>query len=627
MRRSPLSLNDRILLLFSLSLSFVAVALIFSNLQIKHISDQRFSDAAISGKQRLWLKIVSGIHDNMEANMSALTRNNEALKALRNRDSLILEESLLASYNRLYTGNIISKLQVTDTEGNILATYPKNFHSSNTLDLARLSVKESMIKHDLLVRANSAEFVLAFPLYYRGKPIGAGILSRDLQGATEDFKKNDESDVFVIVNNELAYSTRADFYNIITTYLVKDNTPFQKEISANHAFYSLSYFPLLNHADSPIAHFYSLKDRTQSYKKEKQLSTAVYLGTTIFVAMVIIFSYWYMRRLFKPLRDVARNMEEIANGEGSLEYRLASSTSYETHLVAEGFNHFVEKIQAAILEVEISTNSLTDVSGKLANIAKATYQGASQQNIETDSLAGAMNNMTSSVNNVATTANEATSTASDANDDAVRGRKDVDTTIDIINQLANEVKTISETVIELSTSSDEIGKVVDVIGSIAEQTNLLALNAAIEAARAGEQGRGFAVVADEVRSLASRTQQSTQEIKKMIERLQLGSSRAVEAINSGRERALLSVEQANKAGKSLEAITHSIGSILHKNVSISQAAELQLANSKEIYQNVNSIAVVSRKTASSANELKSASRDMEDLVDRLKKLLGQFRSR
>jgi len=237
-----------------------------------------------------------------------------------------------------------------------------------------------------------------------------------------------------------------------------------------------------------------------------------------------------------------------------------------------------------------------------------------------------MNQMNATVQEVARNAQHAASAAKEATDASDDGKKVVAKTIGVINTLASEVEGAAEVIQTLEQDSVDIGKVLDVIRGIAEQTNLLALNAAIEAARAGEQGRGFAVVADEVRTLASRTQTSTEEIDEMITRLQAGTNRAVKAMQVGTEQAQAGVDQAAEAGNSLESITQAIAQINDMNIQIANAAEEQSAVAEEINRNITNISDVADQAAGGARETTQASEQVAMLSEKLGGLVSQFKT-
>ncbi|NIA02649.1 MAG: methyl-accepting chemotaxis protein, partial [Planctomycetia bacterium] len=252
-------------------------------------------------------------------------------------------------------------------------------------------------------------------------------------------------------------------------------------------------------------------------------------------------------------------------------------------------------------------------------------ENVDKQQAETGQVATAMNEMTTTVQEVACNATQTAEAANKANTETDSGRQIVTKTIESITELASEVETAAITIQQLESDSENIDSVVDVIRGISEQTNLLALNAAIEAARAGEQGRGFAVVADEVRTLASRTQESTLEIQSMIESLQTGAARAVEVMEQGRNKAQGSVENAARAGESLNVITSTVATISDMNTQIASAAEEQTAVAEEINRNIANISLLGDQTSEGARQTAASSEEMAQLAVQLQGLVGQFK--
>jgi methyl-accepting chemotaxis protein len=258
--------------------------------------------------------------------------------------------------------------------------------------------------------------------------------------------------------------------------------------------------------------------------------------------------------------------------------------------------------------------TVASAAEELSAITAQSRNGMTRQSAETEQVARAIGEMTDSVNAVAQRAQRAAEAATEADDEAKQGYAVVRQTTLAIEELAGEVTQTAEALMRLKADSLNIGTVLDVIRGIAEQTNLLALNAAIEAARAGEQGRGFAVVADEVRSLASRTQQSTREIQLMIESLQGGANSAVDAMQSGLTKAQASVGQAQQAGRSLESITARVDTIRDMNVQIAAAASEQRRNAAHITHSVDNITMITAEASQGALQIAQASRELAELA-------------
>jgi Methyl-accepting chemotaxis protein len=346
------------------------------------------------------------------------------------------------------------------------------------------------------------------------------------------------------------------------------------------------------------------------------------------VGMVLgVFGAWIISHLIsKPLRMAVNTMNDIAAGGGNLACQLHVDGRDEIGQLCMAFNRFVEKIREIVSQVASSTAQLAAAAEQMSQISSNANHGVQRQQHETEQVAAAMNQMAATAQEMAQNAGLAADSAAQADTQAAGGRKVVAQTVDAIDNLARAVEQAADVIHQLEDDSDSIGTVVDVIRGIAEQTNLLALNAAIEAARAGEQGRGFAVVADEVRTLASRTQQSTTEIKAIIETLQKGASDAVAMMTKGRVQANASVEQAARAGAALEEITGSVDRITEMNRHIADAATQQGQVAEEINRNIANITQVAEQTAEGTRQLAASSTDLAQLAEQLQGLVGRFKT-
>lgn len=339
------------------------------------------------------------------------------------------------------------------------------------------------------------------------------------------------------------------------------------------------------------------------------------------IGVAVAAYYFSYNAVVKPIRKTAHLLKDIAEGEGDLSVRLEVLSSDEVGEVALAFNHFVEKLSGVVIKIKQSAERLTDFAEGMAVSNTKSQQGLQNQQAETDMVASAMNQMTTTVQEIARYASESSHTIEAANAVSDEGYVVVKQSMSVINELATELQKAGEVIATLEKDSQHIGGVLDVIKGIAEQTNLLALNAAIEAARAGEQGRGFAVVADEVRALAGRTQLSTDEIQKMINSLQSSALQSVQVMDRGQNKASDSVEQSSKLGNTLTEISKTISQLSQFILQIAASTEEQSGVAEEINRNiirirdlgVETVEVVSKATNDSI-QLATLAKEMQDQV-------------
>ncbi|WP_149980971.1 methyl-accepting chemotaxis protein [Pseudoalteromonas rhizosphaerae] len=328
------------------------------------------------------------------------------------------------------------------------------------------------------------------------------------------------------------------------------------------------------------------------------------------------------RIITKPIHEAVAAANQLAKGQ--LNINIQNTANDETGLLLNAITNTANNLKAMISTITNASNELESASQELAAVTDQTSQGIRNQESETDMVATAMNEMTITVRDVANNAAQAADAANTASNEAVLGYQVVKETISSINKLSSNINDSSSELSGVQQSVESISTILDVIKAIAEQTNLLALNAAIEAARAGEQGRGFAVVADEVRSLASRTQNSTGEIHNIIQQLQAGTQSTVATMGIGKENALACVTQSEKASAALESITNSISIINDMNIQIASAAEQQSSVAESINQNVVNVKTISQENSVAASQTKSSSEDIARLATQLNQLIVKF---
>ena len=366
-------------------------------------------------------------------------------------------------------------------------------------------------------------------------------------------------------------------------------------------------------------------DKDKAFSMLSEFRASAVVATVIAVAIIIALLGMLIRLLIQPLHVMTRAMADIADGEGDLTKRLVIQNNDEFGSLGTAFNRFVERIHGSIREVSSATGQVNEVALRVVAASNSSMYNSDQQASRTSSVAAAINQLGAAAQEIARNAAQASSQASDARNLAEDGQQVVDRSIAAMNQLSNMLSASSSNIESLNSKTVNIGQILEVITSISQQTNLLALNAAIEAARAGEAGRGFAVVADEVRNLAHRTQESAQQVQTMIEELQVGARESVSTMSDSQRHSQDSVEIANLAGERLSSVTQRIGEIDGMNQSVATATEEQTAVVESINVDITEINTLNQEGVENLQSTLRACSDLEQQAARLKQLVGSFR--
>lgn len=368
-----------------------------------------------------------------------------------------------------------------------------------------------------------------------------------------------------------------------------------------------------------------LLDETLATRLDKtKLTQTIYISGLILVFLVTtyIFCGFYLS-IMQTISNMVTSVNKMANGD--LTVRFEEDTKDELNLIQQCMNSMVQKFEYIVSRVAKATEEVVAASSQTSANATQTAEATYRQNQQIEQIATAMEEMSATIQEVAKNTSNAADETRNVTEESINGQTIVNETIKTIHSLAEEMIKTRSVIVELETQSESISTVLDVIRGIADQTNLLALNAAIEAARAGEQGRGFAVVADEVRTLAGRTQESTEEINNIIENLQQGAQNAVNVIERNVERTNKTSEQANKAGVALDTIASAVANISNMNIQIASAVEEQAAVAEDTSHNVTNIHNISEETNKGSEENARVSKAMQDVANELKGLISEFK--
>ncbi|MCG8015060.1 MAG: methyl-accepting chemotaxis protein [Candidatus Thiodiazotropha sp. 'RUGA'] len=615
-----LSLKLRLTLVIGLA-TLIFTIVLFSLGQ--HLYEKKNSDyqmAYLAGLDDLWRAIGENERSTMAANFTSLTRNRKLSASLYRFSEEGVKDAVGPTATRLQAMGIADNVMIIAKDGRIGFTALDGVSQSPEVAKQAIATGKSVDGFELTADGRLVNLV-AFPIYDRSDLVGVGVYEKGLDAVAEKIKAANGREIIFKTDSGKVAATTTDTYPDLESPQGEQQS--YQEIGWQESIQGVGSLPLLSTDGKLVGRMFSMEDITENAKSQQNLILISYTIAVVMLGLLMLGVMLYMKMALKPLDMGVQHMERIASGDLSQEITCNRNDEFKRLLGAmQKMNH---DLSGLVGKVANTSESLVMTIDEVNNSSEKTNLAVTHQKQELDQLATSLSEMTASATHVSQNINHLASSATDSMTATEEGNRIVKQSVQSIGTLTQEIRKGSDVIQTLVDESQQIGVVLEVIKSIAEQTNLLALNAAIEAARAGEQGRGFAVVADEVRTLAGRTQDSTKEIEQIISALQVGVNEAVEVMAVSVSHAEESSQQATTIGDTLDSVQQKIELINQLGSQVSAAADQQRATTEEMNQNIQRISKSADETSAQSNNTSSVVRDLKGLSNVLTEEMDRFK--
>lgn len=617
---NQLSLKLRLSLVIGLATLILTVTLLSLGQHLYQKRNADYQNTYLGGLNDLWRAISENERSAMAANFTSLTRNRKLSTALyRGKDDGV-QDAVGPTATRLQAMNIADNVMIVSKDGRVSFTALDSATQSPTIanNAATSGKNESGFE---LTSDGRLVNLVAFPIYDRSDLVGVGVYEKGLLSVAENIRAANGREIQILDRSGKPVAATTDDFPAVT--IPDSNVPAYQEINWNNSIMGIGILPLTASDDQIVGHMLSMEDVTENALVQRRLQITSYTVAVVMLVLLMVGVVIYMKRALLPLDMGVQHMERIAAGD--LSQSISCSRNDEFKRLLGSMQKMNRDLSSLVSKVATTSDQLVQTIEEVDNSADLTNSAVEHQKQELELLATSLTEMTSSATHVAENINHLATAAAESMTATEEGNKIVKQSVQSISVLTHEIKKGSEVIQTLVEESQQIGVVLEVIKNIAEQTNLLALNAAIEAARAGEQGRGFAVVADEVRTLAGRTQDSTKEIEQIIDALQIGVNKAVKVMGESVTHAEESSEQATTIGETLDSVQQQITRINELGSQVSAAANQQKATTEEMNQNIHRISKSADETSVQSSNTSSVVRKLSELSKLLREEMDRFK--
>lgn len=618
---SSIPIRLRISITMALAMLIVALVMLFISQHLYNQRDKDFQDTYISSQKNLWVAISENEQATMASNFKTFSRNRKLTTALFRKKYNTLREILGPTATRLKALDIADNMMVVTTDGSVVFTEISNLEY--TPETAKRVLETRKQSSDIeLTSDGRLVFVVAFPILDRADLVGVGVFEKNLSSSINQIKTANKNEVIIYDNNnKLQVSTTKDIPDL--TYEDLSDIGKYWENKIENKVLGIASLPLTNHKGTQIAVLHTLEEVTsQVDTRQRTWLTAVIVGSLLLVG-ISIGIYLYMSKVLKPLNKGVDYLEQIA--EGDLTVKIECDRNDEFLRLMDAMNRMNNNLRNLVSKVSSAVQEVVNTASNVKSASEQSEQRVLKQHSSLKELSTTITQMASTAETVANNISQLEKTAESSKTATNESNQLVKESVQQISSLSDRIKNGGETIRNLEEKSHHIGTILEVIKSIAEQTNLLALNAAIEAARAGEQGRGFAVVADEVRSLAARTQDSTIEIEEVIKAVQAGVSQAVEIMNESISQANKVSEETVTISQALDTINDQISNISGLSIQVSNAAEHQLSSTENMNQSIGTISEMADETAEQSKVFSQSVSQLMEFSEQLEHEMEHFR--